>query len=310
MIGSGYERRDSAPEGAGAGGQRLRVYELAKELNVPHKDLVAKIKSLGIEIANHMSHLEPTDADRVRRALDRERHETLVEQRVTDTVIRRRSRTAAPAPRRPRQPPQRPQPPGPLRPRPPPHRPAGWSAPSPRPSRPPPPSRGPLAGPRSRRLRPAAAARPEVVEAPAPAAPSPPPAPRPRCNRESSARPRRRRPRLPRRRPRPRSHRVRPVVAPPPPAPAPAPVAAAPAPVPHAPMVPSMPEPAASAAPNAPHEGMDSRPVLKTIAQPVITGSAATGAFIQLPGRAPPGVARASRSRTATRSCAAWAAPG
>jgi translation initiation factor IF-2 len=97
MIGSGYERRDSAPEGAGSGGQRQRVYELAKELNVPHKDLVAKIKSLGIEIANHMSYLELTDADRVRRALDRERHETLVEQRVSDTVIRRRSRTAAPA---------------------------------------------------------------------------------------------------------------------------------------------------------------------------------------------------------------------
>src|SRR5215207_8550297 len=97
MIGSGYERRDSAPEGAGASGPRMRVYELAKELNVPHRDLVSKIKTLGIEIANHMSHLEPTDADRVRRALDRERHETLVEQRLSDTVIRRRSRTAAPA---------------------------------------------------------------------------------------------------------------------------------------------------------------------------------------------------------------------
>jgi translation initiation factor IF-2 len=52
-----------------------------------------------------------------------------------------------------------------------------------------------------------------------------------------------------------------------------------------------MPPPAASASPNA-TEGTDTRPVLKTIAQPVITGSAATGAFIQLPGRTPPGVPR------------------
>ena len=149
MIGSGYERRDSAAEGAGAGGQRLRVYELAKELNVPHKDLVAKIKTLGIEVTNHMSHLEPTDVDRVRRALDRERHETLVEQRVSDTVIRRRSRTAAPAPWL-RLPPL-PRPPGRQPPR---HRrlpPAAWSAPSLLPRSLPPPLVRPPAGLRSNR---------------------------------------------------------------------------------------------------------------------------------------------------------------
>ncbi len=293
MIGSGYERRDSAPEGAGAGGQRLRVYELAKELNVPHRDLVAKIKSLGIEIANHMSHLEPTDADRVRRALDRERHETLVEQRLSDTVIRRRSRTAAPArPRRRRRATGRHRrhsckvrsgpgrcptaPPGGQRRA---HARAGprrrRAARSPGPGRGGSgPRRRPPRGRRGPGARRAASRRPapEVQQGIArPAAPPPAPAAPPPPAPEVTARP---------------------VVAPPPPPPARAPVAAAPPPVPHAPMVPSMPEPAASAAPNVPHEGMDSRPVLKTIAQPVITGSAATGAFIQLPGRTPPGVPR------------------
>jgi translation initiation factor IF-2 len=82
-------------------------------------------------------------------------------------------------------------------------------------------------------------------------------------------------------------------VRPEPPAPRPAPVAPpAPRPAPVAPRPgaaepprpaqrvagPSGP-PVASATPEAP------RPIIKTIAQPVITGSAATGAFIQLPGR-------------------------
>jgi translation initiation factor IF-2 len=293
MIGSGYERRDSAPEGAGAGGQRLRVYELAKELNVPHKDLVAKIKSLGIEIANHMSHLEPTDADRVRRALDRERHETLVEQRLSDTVIRRRSRTAAPAAPAPAAPPAATGAKGAK---------AETSAPAPAAAPPsrrvvsaePTPEKAPAAVARPARRAPveeapaALAARPEVVEAPAPAAPPPSPAPE---LQQAIVRPAVPPPAPPAPPPPAPEVTARRVVAPPPP-PAPAPVAAAPAPVPHAPMVPSMPEPAASAAPNAPHEGMDSRPVIKTIAQPVITGSAATGAFIQLPGRNPPGVPR------------------
>ena len=50
---------------------------------------------MGIDVANHMSHLESVDVDRVRRAIDRERLENLEEVRLNDTVIRRRSKTAA-----------------------------------------------------------------------------------------------------------------------------------------------------------------------------------------------------------------------
>ena len=92
MMGSGYERR---PEPEAPAGPRLRVYELAKDLNVQPKDLVNKVRAMGIEVANHMSHLESVDVDRVRRAIDRERLENLEEVRLNDTVIRRRSKSAA-----------------------------------------------------------------------------------------------------------------------------------------------------------------------------------------------------------------------
>src|SRR5262245_39367883 len=95
MMGSGYERR---PEPEAPAGPRLRVYELAKDLNVQPKDLLNKIRAMGIDVANHMSHLESVDVDRVRRAVERERLENLEEVRLNDTVIRRRSKTAGAAP--------------------------------------------------------------------------------------------------------------------------------------------------------------------------------------------------------------------
>src|SRR5258708_20721866 len=97
MIGSGYERRSegssNAPEAQE--GPKGGVYEVAKELGIPNKDLVTKIRAMGIEVANHMSHLEAGELDRIRRSLDRERQESLVEERLNDTVIRRRSKTAS-----------------------------------------------------------------------------------------------------------------------------------------------------------------------------------------------------------------------
>src|SRR5947199_6866156 len=98
MMGSGYERRQEPEAPAGP---RLRVYELAKDLNVQPKDLLNKIRAMGIDVANHMSHLESVDVDRVRRAIDRERLENLEEVRLNDTVIRRRSKSATGAAARP-----------------------------------------------------------------------------------------------------------------------------------------------------------------------------------------------------------------
>jgi translation initiation factor IF-2 len=103
MIGSGFDRRDPGTDGAGSGGTgaKVRVYELAKDCNLAPKDLVAKIRALGIDVANHMSNLDASDADRVRRSIERERQESLVETRLNDTVIRRRSRIPGTAGARP-----------------------------------------------------------------------------------------------------------------------------------------------------------------------------------------------------------------
>lgn len=51
----------------------LRVYELAKQLGHPNKDLIAKIRALGIEVNNHMTSLDPDDVARIRRSIQKER---------------------------------------------------------------------------------------------------------------------------------------------------------------------------------------------------------------------------------------------
>lgn len=42
---------------------KIRVYELAKELNISNKELINKIESLGLEASSHMSSIEKEDAD-------------------------------------------------------------------------------------------------------------------------------------------------------------------------------------------------------------------------------------------------------
>ncbi len=199
----------------------MRLYELAKDLGLQPKDLVAKVRAMGFDVANHMSQIEPAEVDRIKRAVDRERHESLVEERLTvdGTVIRRRSKTVAAPPRPVVAPPA-----------------AVAEAPAKPQPVPPPPVR--TAEPIVAKADPASAPASASESAPAPA-PAPP-------------------------------VEVRPAPAP---APAPTPAAATETPVSTRPVEVALP----------------SRAGLKTIPQPVVTGSAATGAFIQLPGVAPRG---------------------
>src|SRR5437016_1759972 len=74
--------------------EKVRVYEVAKEVGVGNKELVAKIRALGIEVANHMSSLDVEDVQRIKRALDKERQSNLVEERIQPGLTRRRSRGA------------------------------------------------------------------------------------------------------------------------------------------------------------------------------------------------------------------------
>ncbi|HEY6879840.1 MAG TPA: translation initiation factor IF-2 [Polyangiales bacterium] len=70
---------------------KVRVYEVARELGLDNRELVSKIASLGIQVRNHMSALEPAEVDRIKRALDKDRQSNVVEERIRPTVVRRRS---------------------------------------------------------------------------------------------------------------------------------------------------------------------------------------------------------------------------
>ncbi|WP_434511650.1 translation initiation factor IF-2 [Desulfitobacterium sp. AusDCA] len=44
----------------------IRVHELAKELNLSSKDVMAKLENMGVDVKNHLSAVEKADADRLR----------------------------------------------------------------------------------------------------------------------------------------------------------------------------------------------------------------------------------------------------
>jgi translation initiation factor IF-2 len=79
---------------------KVRVYEVARELGVQNRELVQKIASLGIQVRNHMSVLDPVEVDRVKRSFDKGQSDKVVEERIRPTVVRRRSaaRKAEPTP--------------------------------------------------------------------------------------------------------------------------------------------------------------------------------------------------------------------
>ncbi|HSB55196.1 MAG TPA: translation initiation factor IF-2 N-terminal domain-containing protein, partial [Gemmatimonadales bacterium] len=74
----------------------MRVYEIAKEVGIPNKDLIAKIRALGLEVNNHMSSLDADDVARIKRSLEKERQSVAQPQQTQrlapgGTVLRRRS---------------------------------------------------------------------------------------------------------------------------------------------------------------------------------------------------------------------------
>jgi translation initiation factor IF-2 len=87
--------RQSLTEGDSGHVGKVRVYEVAKEVGLPNKALVAKVRGLGIDVKNHMSSIDLDDVQRVKRALEKERVENREEKRISATVIRRRSRGGA-----------------------------------------------------------------------------------------------------------------------------------------------------------------------------------------------------------------------
>src|SRR6185369_12566203 len=80
----------------------VRVYEVARELGLENTELMKRVEKLGIPVRNHMSSLEPADIDRVKRAIDKDKLENTVEERIRPTVVRRRTIAQPPAPEAPR----------------------------------------------------------------------------------------------------------------------------------------------------------------------------------------------------------------
>ncbi|NOQ84751.1 MAG: hypothetical protein GQ551_12145, partial [Myxococcales bacterium] len=77
---------------------KVRVYEVARELGVENRDLIQRIATLGIQVRNHMSVLDPVEVDRIKRSLGRDRSEAMVEERIRPTVVRRKRRKQAEEP--------------------------------------------------------------------------------------------------------------------------------------------------------------------------------------------------------------------
>jgi translation initiation factor IF-2 len=73
---------------------KVRVYEVAKQLNLDPKQVVGLFQAIGVaEVRNHMSSVEPEAVERVKRHLEKQRTHDVVEERVRSDgrVIKRRA---------------------------------------------------------------------------------------------------------------------------------------------------------------------------------------------------------------------------
>src|SRR5580700_12233240 len=79
---------------SGGSMSKVRVYEVAKQLNLDPKQVVALFQQVGVpEVRNHMSSVEPEAVERVKRHLEKQKTHDVVEERVrTDgRVVKRRA---------------------------------------------------------------------------------------------------------------------------------------------------------------------------------------------------------------------------
>ncbi|MCG8471913.1 MAG: translation initiation factor IF-2 [Desulfobacterales bacterium] len=69
---------------------KIRVYELAKNLNMTNNQLLKKIEAMGIEVGSHMSSLEDDAVEAIRKKIYGDKNQESQDKRVRKTVIRRR----------------------------------------------------------------------------------------------------------------------------------------------------------------------------------------------------------------------------
>jgi translation initiation factor IF-2 len=71
--------------------QKLRVYEVARDLGMDNKTLVALLQSNGVpDVRNHMSAVGADVVERIKRQLEKPKAPTTVEERIHATVVKRR----------------------------------------------------------------------------------------------------------------------------------------------------------------------------------------------------------------------------
>ncbi len=69
-----------------------RVFEVAKDLGVDHRDLLKRCDDLRIEVRNYMSQLTTAQEAKLRSAFEAERGQAQVEEKVQAPGVRRRRR--------------------------------------------------------------------------------------------------------------------------------------------------------------------------------------------------------------------------
>lgn len=73
---------------------KVRVHELARDLNMTNKVLIAKLNDMDISIKSHMSSLDDDIIEKIKASLFGTKKETIEETRIKPTVIRRRRKEA------------------------------------------------------------------------------------------------------------------------------------------------------------------------------------------------------------------------
>jgi len=71
---------------------KVRVYEVARELGLDHRELMQRMAGLGIQVRNRMSVLDPLEVSRLKRSIDKARAGAVVEEQIRPTVVRRRAK--------------------------------------------------------------------------------------------------------------------------------------------------------------------------------------------------------------------------
>jgi len=71
---------------------KIRVYELARQLNMTNKVLLDRLSEMNISVKSHMSVVDEETASRTKEVILGQKREILVEKRVKETVIRRRKK--------------------------------------------------------------------------------------------------------------------------------------------------------------------------------------------------------------------------